>query len=318
MVRRGVTVIEVLVSIGILALLFAMLLPAVQGVREASRRLSCQSNLKQFGLAIHNYESDHGAFPPAGAGQYIGGPYVALLPYLGEASLWQLISLKDFDLDLKDELFQRELTSPRPLWLCPSSGLPTSNSGRVSYAGNTGTGLPLFGYNGIFGLLPSPGSETIDFRGTGAIRAADVTDGLSNTVAMAEWAAGPGSPRGSRNSWYWETPELYPNPQDFEPLATRCESIPPSPLSYGWRGFPKGGPWYMGPLGDSTYNHVLPPNSPSCGDNSGAYIYSVGSQHTGGANLLFADGHVRFMPETVDRVVWREFGSRCPSAIRVP
>lgn len=320
MKRDGLTIIEVVCALAVIALLMAITLPAVQSMRETSRRLACQNHLKQFGLAIHNYESDHGMYPPGSASQSLSGPYIALLPYTEEAVLWQLVSnVHSFQNNFLDQQFQEELATPRRLWLCPSGGLPTSNSGNVSYAGNQGTGQKRFGFNGIFGTLPHPSMGLRDYLGTGPIRPASVTDGLSNTAAMAEWRAGLGSSPGAKAWWAWRTPESYSEPQDLERLAARCESLPPWPMQYGWQGHPKGGPWYSPNLGNCLYNHVLPPNSPSCSDSSvQSGIFSAGSQHPGGANVLFADGHVRLVADQTDREVWREMGSRCQSAIRIP
>ncbi|MCA9091767.1 MAG: DUF1559 domain-containing protein, partial [Planctomycetaceae bacterium] len=91
--RRGFTLIELLVVIAIVGVLVALLLPAVQAAREAARRMSCQNNLKQIGLATQNFEAQQGTLPPPNVGssayQDFGSTFVALLPYLEQASLYQ-------------------------------------------------------------------------------------------------------------------------------------------------------------------------------------------------------------------------------------
>ena len=102
--RRGLTLIELLVVIAIIAILIVLLLPAVQQAREAARRTSCRNNLKQIGLAIHNYHDAHRTFPPGGI--TIGGWQdslngstwsVAILPYLDQATLYRRYSFADFN-----------------------------------------------------------------------------------------------------------------------------------------------------------------------------------------------------------------------------
>jgi prepilin-type processing-associated H-X9-DG protein len=179
----------------------------------------------------------------------------------------------------------------------------------TNYAGNYGIWLVSHGSNGFFRHLESAGSL---FGKAGVLRASDVTDGLSNTAAVAELLHSDGGYHRLRVNW--QTPRGYDSATQLDAFTALCESLPPAPADFGWRGNPlaRGLPWTQGQLGITMYNHASPPNQPSC-LNQGSYpsaISEASSNHRGGVNLLFADGHLSFAANDVDRKVWRSHGSR--------
>lgn len=193
--RAGLTVIELLIVIVIIGLLAALLIPAVQSARETSRRMACGSNLKQIGLAIANYESLHGMFPPGSSwGKSL---FVNLLAHMERGDLAQRVDYAD---DHGADFLQGVLI---PTYVCPSDSVPrlitsggTPTAG-TNYAASSGVWANDGGFNGLFRTLA-------DFwpYDSGPIRAADVTDGLSQTTAVAEILRSDESGRRLRAAWY--------------------------------------------------------------------------------------------------------------------
>ena len=209
---RGFTLIELLVVIAIIAILIALLLPAVQQAREAARRSQCKNNLKQWGLALHNYESTFGTFPPMSGGTAGSGSNLErlsgramLLPFLEMDPLWQQIAQQTTALlpqggDPSQGLQNLTVSGEFEVFICPSSSVPMKVAdvhAHASYAFNIGdmlTNLPNGTASRSVSGNPSASSAALfpseRNRGPFAFRSGtkvrDVFDGMSNTVFMAE------------------------------------------------------------------------------------------------------------------------------------
>jgi len=293
--RRGFTLIEILVVISIIGLLIALILPAVQAARDAARRLQCANNLKQIGLAIHNYESAHGVFPQGGAKISHYSHLSQLLPFLEQSPNYNRIN---FELIATDAANDTAYAARISIFMCPSDGQSPGYPAWTNYAGCRGNTPDVIGDNGVFAATRAGVPLTIGFR--------DVTDGAGTTAAMAEWLVGffPFGPSSERRS----TLELSFAPEEFE---TNCRTVNFLALPADRIQNSKGRSWLLGDQA-SLYNHVMPPNGRSCilRGKSLKAAYTPSSNHPGGANVLFLDGHFQFVRDTIEEKVWRAIGSR--------
>jgi prepilin-type N-terminal cleavage/methylation domain-containing protein/prepilin-type processing-associated H-X9-DG protein len=324
--RSGFTLIEMLVVVSIIGLLAALLMPAVQASREAARRAQCENNLKQIGLALHNYESANTSFPlnwrnprvdPARGFPFVIGarPYSALtrlLPYLDQQPLYASInySVETFPAKSDSDFpFPQNLTAygtSLAVFLCPSDGATTPTSHGCNYRGNYGVGP-----------MPATARETYDsgngfFSFPGVLGSQSFPDGLSHTVAYSERLRGTGPGGGlspARDFGYiMVLPQCITRDADTALDCCRLASTIGFP-AYRMAGFT----WFYGDFECAAYNHAQEPNGripdaitagPWCG------IATARSLHPGGVNSLMADGSVRFVKESISRKVWRGLGTR--------
>ncbi len=307
--RSAFTLIELLVVIAIIAILIGLLVPAVQKVRSAAARLQCQNNLKQIGLACHNYHDANGSLPPAStvAGQnkwYGASGYSALslmLPYVEQDNVYRLI---DFSQDRFAAVNTTARTTELKLFRCPADGPNTmpQRGGATNYMANLGSGV-------VFGLNTGPNASMPPPNGTfyngSAVRLTDITDGTSGTALFSERLLADGnnglvSP--IRDVFF--SPDFPTTPDDAMML---CDQVDISNLSNQAPVF-MGAPWIDG---QHKYQHIAPPNSRSCGFfAANRATMPASSQHTNGVNVLLGDGHVRFVSNAIDMMMWRATGSR--------
>lgn len=288
---RGFTLIELLVVIAIIAILVALLLPAVQQAREAARRNSCKNNLKQIGVALHNYHDTHGIFPinwltdfdPNNNTPEIS--WVALtLPYVEQSALYDTIN---FNTDLSDANNDAASKTVLPAFLCPSDA--TNNRGTLGNRSNSGGTRAVLNYKTVAGSNwgwgdHNHGCTSCKRNGNGqtngldagngfmcrdagnrdsapVTQMRDITDGTSNTVVVGECL-----PFACNHSWWW-----WPN------ATTATSGVP--------------------------LNYYYPPGKYP--DTDWPRNYSFASEHSGGGQFLMGDGAVRFVNENVDINVYR-------------
>lgn len=304
--RNAFTLIELLVVIAIIAVLISLLLPAVQSAREAARRAQCTNNLKQIGLAIHNYENSHGIFP-VGRTSYpsLWSSLAQILPFIESSTEYSAINF-DIPPISSGTANPANLTAVATVvdtYTCPSDsqGKIVPEFGTTNYVGNAGTGSI---NGGSFRIDAGPFLPEGLFFDRKAIRLAEITDGLSNTVAFAETILGNG-----KNSTGATAQDLR---RQFS-LTTAAAITPASCAGTGqWVG-DRGREWSRGSFVMAAYNHFYAPNAkePDC-TNTGraAAITAARSFHPGGVNALYADGHVQFAKDTISLNAWRAVSTR--------
>ncbi|MGE3821982.1 MAG: DUF1559 domain-containing protein [Isosphaeraceae bacterium] len=335
--RRAFTLIELLVVIAIIAVLIALLLPAVQAAREAARRAQCVNNLKQIGLALHNYESAQQSLPWGdGPDQWNQWSTAALiLPYLEQNSLYNAVNfnwgMQDWNLPFNTTIHRTKLN----VLLCPSdSDRMTNADAHSNYAGNAGTSPATFYdwnntgvFDGLFGWAGNSrrSTEPNYVKITPIIGFRSITDGLSNTAAFSEKVMGIGMFTTARVNDPQTPPSTYAlitkpatanlgNPKVVYDLCVSRNPGAPTTAQNQNNLYPNGYLWYNGCPSNSRYNHVMPPNKWSCtyggrwGDMGGAVTAT--SRHPGVANVLMADGSVRAAKSTTSPQVWWALGTR--------
>jgi len=361
---RGFTLIELLVVIAIIGVLIALLLPAVQQAREAARRAKCVNNLKQIGLAAHNYLDTHKSFPSAGSywrcgggSDWAGGGFSALgmiLPLMDRSDLSDMINFGMNGNPNGCPNTAPNYTAARfkcGMYLCPSdeafnlppiSGSPYQEAGDGSYAVNNGWPRQATGYNGergghsatswpigngFAGIHPayvSPGTNEVFWTTSlspplhlplgWVVKDKSFPDGLSKTAAFSERLINPGLiVRDPRRNYYVFGDGT--TPRTLAQLADDCR-LATTPFT---NSFTIGASW-LAPLSDygNTYQHLMTPNTKNCRYGSSSnhtisgnnFAFTPSSSHPGGVNVLYGDGSVNFISNSIDQRTWWALGSR--------
>ena len=323
-VRSGFTLVELLVVIAIIGVLVGLLLPAVQAAREAARRMQCSNNLKQFGLALHNYHDTYNAFPPRRGGSNGGtttltsnrdrkSGFMPLLAFIEQQAMADMVAsggvMPNGDV-IRPSGPAGWYGNPNGQFLpwstqlsgvlCPSDTNPGGgNQANNSYAFSLGdqvlshNSTTFNGHRGFF----ATSNYCRRFR--------DLRDGTSNTIAMSE--------RAWEGDYGWRTA----TGESVKGLTAQQPTVNTSPVSclamatgrsvYGVQIKSRfGAVWSDGQAERVGFNTVLGPNQLSCVNDANANADSNGgvlnasSNHPGGVNAVMADGGVRFIPDSID------------------
>ncbi len=308
---QGFTLIELLVVIAIIAVLIALLLPAVQQAREAARRSQCKNNMKQIGLALHNYHDVHGVFPPGvtnGPTNNSGGAtmYIMMFPFLDQAPLYNQFNFGANAGDTYSSTFQPMINAIIPSFNCPSSTAALSYNvygnpgpwyfqlGMTEYVGICGSDQGPNVTSASGGPMSSGGCFAYTARwGRGArIRIADITDGASNTAGVGEFS---GLTKG----------------QKYYAQNGRGDDGVPWCLGedYGWQyalrtvTVPPNSAWF--------YNTAMAITgytpTPVTGRLNDSALHSM---HVGGIHVLMMDGAVRFISDNINMATFKNLADK--------
>jgi prepilin-type N-terminal cleavage/methylation domain-containing protein len=315
--RSGFTLIELLVVIGVVGILLALILPAVQRSRESARRVDCQNRLKQIGLALHNYHSSFELFPPGGVhlttetpgtvplgDQFTDGraPWtVLILPYLDEQPRHDRFDMATtfstrFDLRLlTPEPNLTEQYRPLTKYQCPSDLNSSADATHCNYAACQGGGTPDDASEQTAGEVPRLFYDNGLFFHNSSHSIGDISDGSTQTILVGETKY-VGTPAGFSSTDAWWSWAAAVRSHDFVASLFNI-SATVDPIN-----FPQNGEY--------TEEDVVRNHGVFQGANHGGQQRVYGSWHPGGALFLLADGSVRFLNENMSINVYRSLGTR--------
>jgi prepilin-type N-terminal cleavage/methylation domain-containing protein len=308
--RRGFTLVELLVVIAIIGMLIALLLPAVQAARESGRRASCSNSMRQMALALQLYHDNNKVFPPGSSNGL--SSHAFLIPYLEKESISDIVN---YAVTYSDPTNAVAMMTNVGAFICPSDPgemWPTAAGGRNNYYGNAGVNILFSGVPSTTGANSTmPPSDGIFFNNS-KVSMGGVKDGQSNTAAFSEKLVGDFS--NGLSSWRSDTykPGTYPNTPDE--ARDQCLAMDITNLSL--QGYSNvGAPWLQSYHSTTRYWHVLTPNTRSCMYPPGRIATTPSSNHVKGVNLAMIDASVRYVPNTIDLLLWRSYGTRAGSEV---
>ncbi len=324
--RSGFTLIELLVVIAIIAVLIGLLLPAVQAAREAARRAQCVNNLKQFGLALHNYHDTRGAFPNGYAWNN-WGPVVMVLPNLEQQTLfnalnfWSGLTCNSNNTRVAGGTNTTVTFTQLSVIICPSDLDRLSTlCAHINYAFCTGSdvagnnGFSVF--NGVFTGNNVNKNSTMQ----------SILDGTSNTVGLSEKVKGLGNNSATfdttkpTSSWVGSLTTSYTvagtSPMTIYQL---CNAASPTPTNYANNSAgPNGSLWPDSETYAELFMTIMPPNTWSCATDATNYnnpIATASSRHSGAVNVVMMDGSVRAIKSTITPTVWQAIGTKANNEV---
>ena len=291
----GFTLIELLVVIAIIAVLIALLLPAVQQAREAARRSQCKNNLKQLGLAMHNYHDTFSAFTIGSMG-FQSSPsdtrmcfFQSVLPYVEQTALYNMVNFGATSWATMTNQgttyvsTTTALSTQVPVFMCPSDPNAGKRQTSTAYRGFYSNYLPVHG-SGAMGPYNTVAQNGM-FYVISSTRMRDVTDGTSNTAMMAEIVLTPDSIYDGRGR-VWES-------YDGNTLVSTLNP-PNTSISDN--------------IGQACGNSTTNPKAPCAG--TGSLQMASRSTHVGGVHIVMADGAVRFVSDSINTNTWNWLGAR--------
>ncbi|HCS50398.1 DUF1559 domain-containing protein [Rubinisphaera sp.] len=304
--RAGFTLIELLVVIAIIAILVALLLPAVQQAREAARRSSCKNNLKQLGLALHNYHDTHNAFP-FGTITRINGPAPApatsnsrqnwfhlILPFVEQGALYDTIAPRIFNNTSTYSIAERDTVIQT--FMCPTDPNKGKRGSQASNQGFHGNYVPCHG-SGDAGANNTFAMTNGMFYPISSVEMSDIHDGTSNTIMLGEIKI------------------------QLDGIAAKGAGNVVCGGAHDLRGR-----YWNGYHGNTTFTTMRPPNTPvgdllqycngtddipcrGCVTTDGNPEIHARSWHAGGVQFVLADASVRFVSENVDTSTFQGLGT---------
>ncbi len=330
--EKGFTLVELLVVIAIIGILIALLLPAVQAAREAARRSQCSNNLKQVGLALHNYNDVFKVLPACvyrnGQNDFWRGysAFTMILPFMEQEAVYEQVQTDSRQFFEHWDVGAMS-TARRPTiatFQCPSDSPFPANTGRenntgCNYGVSFGSTLQWANANAQNGMFRAH-NEGINNPVQREIKFAEVRDGLTNTLMVSEHLTGDmnggslinGETSEVRSAVGWSGGSTeYPSAADLTTWGQQCEQTT-SHLSSN------GGHWISPQPTQASLNTVAPPNwqFPNCQVSSSGYssdrngLYTPRSRHPGGVNAALGDASVRFISETIDLRTFQWIGGR--------
>jgi prepilin-type N-terminal cleavage/methylation domain-containing protein len=343
--RSAFTLIELLVVIAIIGILMALLLPAVQKIREAAARIKCQNNLKQISLALANHESAKGYFPGLGDATPTGSAVTytnafavlaSILPYVEQDNLNHLVDYTQPAIVGNawtggiNPFHDTAARTVIPLYLCPSDGqsplFPQTSTSRTpnafvtagtNYMVNTGTGTVSGGRVNYDAEHPTDGVFWYGSRTSYR----DLTDGSSNTLLLSEALLGTNTntvgtrpPAPPRDYVSLDTSVFTANTAGGYLKGGVLVTARPPECDNGtraWAGL-RGSSWFWGGRDwNMAFSTYAPPNAaiPDCGAHGRGWFLAR-SQHTGGVNVALGDGSVHFVSNNIDLATWRGLSTR--------